>query len=113
MTYFCRTKPSPIRRTLFLTLIILVLLVLLHNFKAAPEHSVTALNREPAALDGNGAPRDIVSEAQNPTEEVISTEKTKIPIEIPLRQSSGNDVALVAPKALEEDITWMPKFCKE
>lgn len=113
MTYFCRTKPSLIQRTLFLTFIILALWVLLQNLKAAPEHSDTALNRQIAALDGDGAPRDFISKARNPTEEIISTEKTKIPIEIPLRQSNGNDVALVAPKALEEDITWMPVFCKE
>lgn len=113
MTYFCKTKPSPIRRTLFLIFILLVFWVLLHNLKAGPEDSDTTLNREPAALDGDGAPRDFISKVRNPTEEIISTEKTKIPIEIPLRQSSGNDVALVAPKALEEDITWMPKFCKE
>ena len=108
MTYFCK-----VQRTLFPAFIILVLWVLLHNLKYAPEHSDTALNRQIAALDGDGAPRDFISKARNPTEEIISTEKTKIPIEIPLRQSNGNDVALVAPKALEEDITWMPEFCKE
>lgn len=113
MTYFCKTKPSPIQRTLFLTFIILVLWVLLHSIKAAPEHSDTTLNRQLAALDGDGAPRDFISKVRSPTEETISTEKTKIPIEIPLRQKSGNDVALVAPKAREEDITWMPEFCKE
>ena len=113
MTYFCKTKPSPIQRTLFLTFVILVLWALLHNLKAAPEHSDTTLNRQLAALDGDESPRDFISKVQNPTEEIISTEKTTIPIEIPLRQNSGNDVALVAPKALEEDIRWMPEFCKE